>query len=99
MVGGSILIIYEADWERAAEGIKQYLASHSKPKADAEEEEEDEEDESDDEDHAPPPAFTVKMIDFAHTKVEAGIGPDEGVLLGVDTTLKLLGGRIATLKA
>ncbi|CCA70211.1 related to ARG82-dual-specificity inositol polyphosphate kinase required for regulation of phosphate-and nitrogen-responsive genes [Serendipita indica DSM 11827] len=40
------------------------------------------------------PAYAVKLIDFAHTKVEQGIGQDEGVVLGLDTTISLLEGRI-----
>ena len=40
----------------------------------------------------------VKLIDFAHTRVAAGEGPDGGALLGMDTTLKLLGGRITQVK-
>jgi inositol-polyphosphate multikinase len=39
-------------------------------------------------------AFAVKLIDFAHTKLEEGLGPDEGVVLGLDTTISLLEGRI-----
>ncbi|KAG8772102.1 hypothetical protein FRC15_002977 [Serendipita sp. 397] len=42
----------------------------------------------------PIPAYAVKLIDFAHTKLEEGIGPDEGVVLGLDTTISLLEGRI-----
>ncbi|KAG8987545.1 hypothetical protein FRB90_003292 [Tulasnella sp. 427] len=41
--------------------------------------------------------YAVKMIDFAHTRLAPGEGPDEGVLLGMATTLKLLEGRKAEL--
>lgn len=103
MVGGSILVIYEADWERAEVAIKHHLeAPAQKDGAEGEgEDAEDDDEDSDDEDeeNAHPPAFSVKLIDFAHTKVEEGLGPDQGVLLGIDTTLKLLDGRIASLKA
>ena len=60
-------------------------------------EDESGDEEDDDEENIPPPAFTVKLIDFAHTRVEAGLGPDEGVLLGIDTVLRLLDGRIQQL--
>lgn len=40
------------------------------------------------------PAYAVKVIDFAHTKLEEGLGPDEGVLFGLKTTIGLLQGRI-----
>ena len=103
MVGGSILVIYEAEWERADAAIKRYLEESKRVSAKAEEEEEEEEEdddeEDDDEENIPPPAFTVKLIDFAHTRVEAGLGPDEGVLLGIDTVLRLLDGRIQQLES
>ena len=94
MVGASLLIIYEADVERAKEGLA-ILAE----RAGFFEEEFEDEDEDDDDDEgrvkkvgAP---FVVKLIDFAHTSVALGQGPDQGVLLGVSTVLKLLDGRIA----
>ena len=34
------------------------------------------------------PACLVKLIDFAHTDVVAGEGPNEGGQLGMDTALK-----------
>jgi len=93
MVGGSLLIIYEADWDRAAEGIKKYL-SHEE-----EEDDEDEDDEDEDNDSKPKagPPFVVKLIDFAHTLFVPGQGPDEGVLKGIDTVLNLLDGRLKDL--
>ncbi|KAI0739221.1 SAICAR synthase-like protein [Daedaleopsis nitida] len=93
MVGGSLLIIYEADWERAQEGLK-WMEEH--PDHD---DEEDEEDEDEEESRRPGPPYLVKLIDFAHTKLGPGIGPDEGVLQGVDTVLALLDGRIEQVKA
>ncbi|KAF9653875.1 SAICAR synthase-like protein [Thelephora ganbajun] len=83
MVGGSFLIIYEGDIERVKQGIAL--------KEDSVEEEEEE-------NTKPGPPYLVKLIDFAHTKVVDGEGPDEGVLLGMDTTLKLLDGRIAQIE-
>jgi len=101
MVGGSLLIIYEADWARAEEGIKNYLEVGVKDGGkggEAHEENEDDENvESDDEDDEPRPPFMVKLIDFAHTTVVPGKGPDVGVLLGMDTILRLLDGRLSEL--
>ena len=107
MVGGSLLVIYEADWARAEEGIKKYLEDDAEMeevgggvkngKKDDEEEEEDDEDESDDDETRVRPPFVVKLIDFAHTTVVPGKGPDEGVILGMDTILKLLDGRLSEL--
>ena len=96
MVGGSLLIVYEADWDRAREGVKFWLESEG-----VEDEDEDEEDEEDEDDERKKPGvpYGVKMIDFAHTRLTPGEGPDEGVLLGLDTVLRLLDGRIAEVKA
>ncbi|KAH0583092.1 hypothetical protein H2248_010978 [Termitomyces sp. 'cryptogamus'] len=92
MIGGSLLIVYEADWIRAKEALQRL-----------EQEDEDEEDEDEDEDeeggskrNGPP--YVVKLIDFAHTRLTPGKGPDEGVLLGMNTLLKLVDGRIADLE-
>ena len=94
MVGGSLLIIYEADLDRAREGLKWMEEAPE----DEDEEEEEEEDNEDDEKRVGPP-YIVKLIDFAHTKIVPGIGPDEGVLKGVDTVLRLLDGRIEQAEA
>ncbi|KZT11162.1 SAICAR synthase-like protein [Laetiporus sulphureus 93-53] len=100
MVGASLLIIYEADWERAREGMR-LLHEYQSMEADSEKGvEEDEEDDGDDSDsESPGPPFIVRLIDFAHTKILPGQGRDEGVLLGLDTVIKLLGGRIEQIKA
>lgn len=82
IVGGSLLIVYEGDAKRAQEGVDIL----------DEDDEEDEEDE--DEDSQMPVPFVVKLIDFAHTRQAPGEGPDTGVLLGMDTVLKLLDGRL-----
>ncbi|KAH9915248.1 SAICAR synthase-like protein [Epithele typhae] len=95
MVGGSLLVIYEADWDRARAGIKWMEEV-------GEDDEDDDEDEDEDEESVaskPGPPYIVKLIDFAHTKIVPGEGPDEGVLKGVDTVLGLLDGRIAQVKA
>jgi len=41
----------------------------------------------------------VRLIDFAHTRLAPGQGPDLGVLKGLDTLLGLLDGRIAALNS
>ena len=107
MVGGSLLIIYEADWARAREGLKWLEEGADDEDEDDEDEDEDEEDKSENESgkgenaekQRGGPPYLVKLIDFAHTKVVPGIGPDEGVLKGVDTVLSLLDGRIEQVKA
>ena len=100
MVGGSLLVVYEADLERAREGVKYWVEGVGRVDEDDEEEEEDHSDEEEDEEKPkkPHPPYRVKLIDFAHTHYVPGEGPDEGILLGVDTVLKLLDGRIAEIK-
>ena len=92
MIGGSVLVIYEADAKKAEEGLA-FLKK-------LEEEGPPEEDEEEDEDEKSKPGlpYVVKLIDFAHTRFKPGQGPDEGVLKGIDTVLRLLDGRIQQLK-
>ena len=92
MVGGSLLIIYEADPDRAHEGLE-WLEEGGEG-----DNEEEDEDEDEDKKRVGLP-YLVKLIDFAHTKIVPGIGPDEGVLKGVDTVLSLLDGRIEQARA
>lgn len=97
MVGGSLLVVYEADWERATEGVKA-LEEDGAEEAENEDDEEDEEDTDEARQKRPSPPFTVKLIDFAHTRMKPGEGPDQGVLLGLGTVLELLDGRIEQLR-
>ena len=105
MVGGSLLIIYEADWARAEEGIKKYSEGDTEMEEDEDggkgheghEDDEDDDDDDNEDDDEPRPPFIVKLIDFAHTTVVPGKGPDGGVLLGIDTILRLLDGRLSEL--
>ena len=98
MVGSSLLIVYEADWDRAQEGVKKFLLNDSDPEQKSESEGESESDDDDNEGSESKkkifPPYTVKLIDFAHTIFVPDQGPDEGVLLGLDTVLNLLKGRI-----
>ena len=93
MVGASLLIIYEADWNRAEQSLIPFN----------EEEYEKDDDEDDDEDESnskrPGPPFVVKLIDFAHTRLAPGEGPDRSVLIGMDTILKLLDMRLGEIGA
>jgi hypothetical protein len=99
MVGGSLLIIYEGDWDRAEMGV-QWLAEQAasatayEETEDDSEEYEDSEDESEDEQRGSKSPCVVKVIDFAHTRLKAGEGPDRGVLKGLETLLSLLDERM-----
>ena len=99
MVSGSLLIVYEGDWEEAAEGINTFFKegdSDEEQELDKEDDEEENNNESigDDGKKRPHPPYCIKLIDFAHTRMKPGEGPDEGVLLRLSTVLKLLDGRI-----
>lgn len=99
--------MYEADLEGSRVGLE-YLAAHPEEERGGDEEVKDEEedededvqegDESDgdsDSDAGETPLpYVVKLIDFAHTHFVPGQGADERLLVGVDTTLRLLAGRI-----
>ena len=106
MVGSSLLIIYEGDWHRAEMGV-QWLAEQAASATgdegvdgggrESEEDEEDdseEDDESEDEHGGYKSPCVVKVIDFAHTRLKPGEGPDRSVLKGLETVLALLDGRI-----
>lgn len=105
MVGGSLLIVYEGDWDRAEMGAqwldKQAANDGGGRESEGAMEEDSEEDsdsgdESDDErSGGSKPPCVVKVIDFAHVRLKAGEGPDRGVLKGLDTVLSLLDGRIS----
>jgi len=97
MVGGSLLIVYEADWERAREGLR-LLHEERESDSSSDDEEGDDEEEEDDTKPVGPP-FVVKLIDFAHTRILPGEGPDNGVLLGLRTVLRLLDDRLEQVKA
>lgn len=76
-----MLIMYEADWSRAEEGVRRLRISK-----------ENRNDGDDLKSQRSP--CVVKLIDFAHARLTPGEGPDMGVLQGIDTMLKLLDGRI-----
>ncbi|KAI0307210.1 hypothetical protein B0F90DRAFT_1807864 [Multifurca ochricompacta] len=115
MVGSSLLIIYEGDWDCAEMGV-QWLATHSEIGGGEgewrnegmkgeymvgdgqdfkEEEEEEEVEDSSEEMEGEDRPCVVRLIDFAHTRLKPGEGPDLGVLRGLQTVLNLLDARIA----
>lgn len=108
MISSSLLIVYEGDWDRAEMGVE-WLAKQSasisseedgeeiNEDTEVEEWEEDEESEEDGSDEEMPESpCVVRLIDFAHTRLKPGEGPDVGLLKGLDTLLGLLDGRIAS---
>ncbi|KZP03502.1 SAICAR synthase-like protein [Athelia psychrophila] len=75
MVGASLLIIHESDWDRAVQGITYYTEEGSNDSNSTDGSEEDEEDEVGSPKRPGVPC-TVNLIDFAHTRVAPGEGPD-----------------------
>jgi len=112
MIGSSLLIVYEGDWDRAETGVQwlteqpasissggdggkeEEINEDTGVEGSEEDEESEEEDSSDEESPSP---SVVRLIDFAHTRLKPGEGPDVGLLKGLDTLLSLLDGRIAEL--
>jgi 1D-myo-inositol-tetrakisphosphate 5-kinase/inositol-polyphosphate multikinase len=94
MVGGSVLIVYEGDEESAVKGLEKMKELESKDQ-DEEDEDEDEDEEEDTTKEKIVPAYVAKLIDFAHTRLVSGQGPDEGVVRGLDTLIRLVDERIA----
>jgi 1D-myo-inositol-tetrakisphosphate 5-kinase/inositol-polyphosphate multikinase len=89
MFSSSILLVYEGDpvaWKEAME------IAESKPERTVQADDEDEEDDEDmDEDEVDEKrAWAVKLIDFAHGTFTPGLGPDENVLQGVRSIVKIL---------
>ena len=126
LVGSSLLIVYEGDWDHAEVGV-QWLANHPESvtgnegerkeeetcedaegeveevegsEVESEEEEDDDDDEEEEEEGGGSDCpCVVRLIDFAHTRLATGQGPDLGVLKGLDSLLSLLDGRIADLNS
>ncbi|KAI6110867.1 SAICAR synthase-like protein [Pisolithus croceorrhizus] len=62
-------------------------------------EENDDDDDDDEEDEDEPRLFRLSLIDFAHTRLAPGQGPDTGVLLGIDTLIRLIHERRSVVQA
>lgn len=117
MVGGSVLIIYEGDRERAAAASGRGGGPGSLEDVEDEVDDEAESDQIEVEideqgeivmESTPgdtseassssctdpqPRLYTISLIDFAHTRVVPGEGPDQGVLMGMDTLIGLVARR------
>jgi inositol-polyphosphate multikinase len=87
----SLLLVYEGDVE-TFDAAKKILENTPPKNNDVENRDDDDNDEEDDEgeEDEPPKLATVKLIDFAHAKWTPGQGPDENVLQGVRSTVKIL---------
>jgi inositol-polyphosphate multikinase len=99
MVGGSILVIYEADWDTLKQGLHSLSCDTSTDEDDVDDDADAERDSNDaeDSDDEQGPPYLIKLIDFGHTRLREGEGPDAGVILGLDTTISLFKNRFEEL--
>ncbi|EIW85681.1 SAICAR synthase-like protein [Coniophora puteana RWD-64-598 SS2] len=112
MIGGSLLIVYESDWDKAEEAIRRENARQQgddeEPKIELDDGDEEEEDVEE-----PAPSIRVSLIDFAHASfaspdfpypIKEGQDPDkkavrEGVMKGLKKVISLVKGRRREVKA
>lgn len=83
MYSASILLVYEGHREAFKEA-HEILSRPAKGMVDEDDEYEDDEDDS------TPGLYAVRLIDFAHASFTPGLGPDENMLKGVRSTVKIL---------
>lgn len=100
MYSASVLIVYEGDAEALSSLIK---GEDKKPRMEEKaptslEVQKSEAEEEDEEDEGPPPAFNVKMIDFAHAQWTPGKGRDENVIKGLKNIENQMDALIAKLE-
>lgn len=106
MVGGSALIVYESDVDALEKSFISYLSEEEEEGYVSDDESDEDETPEEGEEpvekpskQAEPKPYVIKMIDFAHTHLTPGRGRDEGVMLGIKTTISLLEGRKAQMLA
>ncbi|KAJ3734479.1 hypothetical protein DFJ43DRAFT_1115317 [Lentinula guzmanii] len=88
IIGGSLLVVWEGDQERAQEESRPQTsaASQSLPSEPLPDREKPK--------RKPSAPYKIALIDFAHTRFVPGQGPDSGVLLGLETFAGLVEERI-----
>ncbi|KAH3673361.1 hypothetical protein WICPIJ_009850 [Wickerhamomyces pijperi] len=86
IVSGSLLIVFEADSGRWNEMDNEDMILRDGYVIEGE----DEEDSDEDEDNKIAPLSLLSLIDFAHSRVTPGKGPDENIIVGVENLMNLL---------
>ncbi|KAG0355220.1 hypothetical protein BG005_005856 [Podila minutissima] len=101
MRSSSLLMMYEGDVEAFDKGVLEEQGNIAKvveraqahlerqDDDDEEDEDEDEDDEDFEDEEVKQKVTDMRLIDFAHSTWTPGMGPDEGVVLGVKSTLSL----------
>lgn len=87
--GSSLLIVYEGDVDAFEACCTRSEDDHDDAESEGHEDDEEEDANGDCRAKYRIP-FDVRLIDFAHTTMTPGAGPDEGFLLGLATTRRLV---------
>ncbi|OAG43185.1 hypothetical protein AYO21_02471 [Fonsecaea monophora] len=93
MYSASVLMVYEGDPQTLEASIAKEEEEDARDAGDGDNEDnEEDEDEDDDEeeDVRPHKVHEVRLIDFAHAKWTPGDGPDQNVLAGIQSLLRIL---------
>ena len=100
MYSASVLIVYEGDADALSllmKGDEKKPRMEEKAPTTLEVQKSEEEGEEDEEGEGPPPAYKVKMIDFAHAQWTPGKGKDENVIKGLKNIESQMDALIAKL--
>ncbi|KAF9976074.1 hypothetical protein BGZ73_009172 [Actinomortierella ambigua] len=90
MRSSSLLLMYEGDRDAFDIGLVSEQEAKAKAEAGIESEDDDNDEEEEDEESSKDQKVTdLRLIDFAHSAWTPGMGPDEGVVLGVTSTLRI----------
>lgn len=100
MYSASVLIVYEGDADTLSSLMSD--GKEKTPRVDeraptTQEVAKSEAEEVEDEEEGPPPAFKVKLIDFAHAQWTSGTGPDENMIKGLKNIEQQMDALIAKL--
>jgi len=95
MYSASVLMVYEGDDQALEKALEEEKTRNiedpeQNPAAEADSTAEDNNDGDDESDEPDPKVHDVRLIDFAHAQWTPGQGPDENVLIGVRSVLKIL---------
>ena len=92
MYSASVLMVYEGDDQALEKALQEENIEdpEQNPAAEPNSTAEDNNDGDDESDEPDPKVHDVRLIDFAHAQWTPGQGPDENVLIGVRSVLKIL---------
>jgi 1D-myo-inositol-tetrakisphosphate 5-kinase/inositol-polyphosphate multikinase len=88
MYSSSILLVYEGHGDAFREARE--ILSKPVEEENAEQEDSDGAEDEDEDEDTTPGLYAVRLIDFAHASFTPGLGPDENMLQGVRSTVRIL---------